>query len=68
MLVTFRGEGLTIKTARLLPKQHPAQNCSLPTCVLNSQARLNPLHPNISIRILHTALCTFTKVLTRRIC
>ena len=29
---------------------------------------LNPLHPNISIHILHTALCTFTKVLSRRIC
>ena len=27
----------------------------------------NPFHPNISIHILHTALCTFTKVLTRRI-
>ena len=28
----------------------------------------NSLHPNISIHILHTVLCTFTKVLTRRIC
>ena len=28
----------------------------------------NPFHPNISIHILHTAICTFTKVLTRRIC
>ena len=27
----------------------------------------NPFHPNISIHILHTVLCTFTKVLTRRI-
>ena len=32
------------------------------TCV-----RLKPLHPNISIHILHTVLCTFPKVLTRRI-
>ena len=30
-------------------------------------AVVNPLHPNISIHILHTVLCTFTKVLTRRI-
>ncbi|CAH3039580.1 unnamed protein product, partial [Pocillopora meandrina] len=29
---------------------------------------VNPLHPNISIHILHTVLCTFTNVLTRRIC
>ena len=28
----------------------------------------NPLHPNISIHILHTVLYTFNKVLTRRIC
>ena len=28
----------------------------------------NPLHSIISIHILHTVLCTFTKVLTRRIC
>ena len=29
---------------------------------------LNPLHPNIRMHILHTVLCTFLKVLTRRIC
>ena len=29
---------------------------------------LSPLHPNISIYILHTVLYTFLKVLTRRIC
>ena len=28
----------------------------------------NPLHPIISMHILHTVLCTFPKVLTRRIC
>ena len=28
----------------------------------------NPLHPNISMHILHTVLYTFPKVLTRRIC
>ena len=28
----------------------------------------NPLHPSNSIHILHTVLCTFTKVLKRRIC
>ena len=28
----------------------------------------NPVHPNINMHILHTALCTFPKVLTRRIC
>ena len=28
----------------------------------------NPLHPNISMHILHTFIYTFTKVLTRRIC
>ena len=28
----------------------------------------NPLHPRFSIHILHTALYTFPKVLTRRIC
>ena len=29
---------------------------------------LKPLHPNISIHNLHTVLCTFINVLTRRIC
>ena len=29
---------------------------------------MNPLHPNISIHVLHTAIYTFPKVLTRRIC
>ena len=29
---------------------------------------ISPLHPNINMHILHTVLCTFTKVLTRRIC
>ena len=29
---------------------------------------VNPLHPNISMHILHTVLNTFPKVLTRRIC
>ena len=29
---------------------------------------LDTLHPNININILHTVLCTLTKVLTRRIC
>ena len=28
----------------------------------------NPLHPNISIHILHTLLCTIPLVLTGRIC
>ena len=28
----------------------------------------NPLHPKISMHILHTVLYTFPKVLTRRIC
>ena len=34
----------------------------------NYMARINPLHPNISIHILHSLLHTFTLVLTRRIC
>ena len=34
----------------------------------NYMARINPLHPNISIHILHSLLYTFTIVLTRRIC
>ena len=29
---------------------------------------VNPLHPNISLHILHTVLYTFLKVLTRRFC
>ena len=30
--------------------------------------KLNPLPPNISMDILHMVLCSFCKVLTRRIC
>ena len=29
---------------------------------------VNPLHPNISLYILHTVLCEFPEVLARRIC
>ena len=29
---------------------------------------INPLHPNISMHILHSVLNTFPKLLTRRIC
>ena len=36
--------------------------------VFMSELYINPLHLNISIHILHTVFCTFTKVLTRRIC
>ena len=32
-----------------------------------SSKMLYPLHPNISMQILHTVLYTFSKVLTRRI-
>ena len=32
------------------------------------KASFNPLHPNISMHILHTVLYTFPKVLRRRIC
>ena len=31
------------------------------------QVRFNPLQPKVSMHILHTALSTFSKVLTRRI-
>ena len=31
-------------------------------------APVNPLHPNISMHILHTVFFTYPKVLTRRIC
>ena len=31
-------------------------------------SRVNTLHPNISMNILHTGFYTFPKVLTRRIC
>ena len=34
----------------------------------NASQLSNTLHPNISFHILHTVLCTFTEVLTRRIC
>ena len=30
--------------------------------------KINPLHLKIGIHILHTVLCIFIKVLTRRIC
>ena len=33
-----------------------------------NQNSFNPLHPNISMHILHTVLYIFPKVLTRRIC
>ena len=32
------------------------------------QYLINPLHPNISMHILYTALYTFPKVLAKRIC
>ena len=33
-----------------------------------SKTKIYPLHPNISMHILHTVLYTNPKVLTRRIC
>ena len=38
------------------------------TFLLQLKLYLNHLHPNISMHILHTVLCTFPKVLARRIC
>ena len=35
---------------------------------IDMNASFNPLHPNISMHILHTVLYTFPKVLRRRIC
>ena len=35
---------------------------------IDMKASFNPLHPNISMHILHTVLYTFHKVLRRRIC
>ena len=37
-------------------------------CCQSFLVSINPLHPNISIHILVTVLCTCNKVLTRRIC
>ena len=36
--------------------------------VVGRQKQLNPLHPNISMHILHTVLYTFPMVLTWRMC
>ena len=38
--------------------------CAYGLCISD----IHPLHPNINIHILHTVICSFTKVLTRRIC
>ena len=44
--------------------------CILPAGAFSAQLNIfiNPLHPKISMPILHTALHTFPNVLTRRIC
>ena len=44
--------------------QHSHLEISFSNWSVNSNS---PLYPNISLHILHTALCTFPKVLTRRI-
>ena len=36
--------------------------------IVTSSDSFTPLHPNISMHILHTVLYTFPKMLTRRIC
>ena len=38
------------------------------TNLVSLTVQFHPLHPNISIHILHTILFTFPKVLTGRIC
>ena len=43
-------------------------NISHLTNLASLTVQLNPLHPNISMHILHTILFTFPKVLTGRIC
>ena len=42
------------------------ENCGI-VYISNSSPSFNPLHPNISMHILHTVLYTFPDVLTRRI-
>ena len=42
--------------------------CSMKTHEWRLLINPNPLHPNISVHILHTVLYTFPKVLTWRIC
>ena len=45
-----------------------AQNIYLIFTYISHVYCLNPLHPNISLHILHTAPYTFPNVLKRRIC
>ena len=42
--------------------------CSVDSVFTHLAWYVNPLHPNISMHILHTTLYTFPRVLTRRIC
>ena len=51
-----RREKVVLSTFKLLPQ-------TLSFCLF-----LNPLHPNVSMHILHTVLYKFPWVLTRRIC
>ena len=45
------------------------QDCVIEPCPTGKQNNsFNPLHPNISMHILHTVHYTFSRVLTRRIC
>ena len=49
-------------------KQNRSLSTSLTWAQLCNTVVPNPLHPNISMHILHTVLYKFPKVLTRRIC
>ena len=69
---TYRGDisytygRLNLRNVHTYTKKKTKQNKNKNTRIINSPP--NPLHPSISMQILHTVLYTFPVVLTRRIC
>ena len=58
---------MTIDCHQTKPKGIPVNISFSEVSKFSTEDCLNPLHPNISIYILHTVLHTFPKELTRRI-
>ena len=63
--IRYRFHIVWVTCGNLFSNECPIRSpCAYGLCISD----IHPLHPNINSHILHTVICSFTMVLTRRIC
>ena len=63
--IRYRFHIVWVTCGNLFSNECPIRSpCAYGICISD----IHPLHPNINSHILHTVICSFTMVLTRRIC